>query len=414
MLGCALLCVLITFQLARAQGTPAVFDGGAVESATTISGGVCSNPVIGISYQLPEGMQPEDATRMREVAALGARANLGIGPEARYFLYGYQEATTIALLCGAASQAGSVQMLASPASIIMAQGPNALERVVSSLAQEAHVQPSPPRVKTVNGLKLECADFHTEVSAPGRGKIEIRGSSCAAVVNSYVVMWNLIGYSEAEWNQLVAGLDSVKVFTAQPLKPPPPPGPSSPSSPQAPVAPDFQARLDAFLKAWLADRNVGKTMSFFDRAAYSAPPFVGTYCGGWYKRDAPAQVAARFMSHNLMGVPSEFPQQTGAPAIFKAWNRLPAPWVREAANDVAKDHFLVARLDSDSLPRIFSGIFTRSDYRKFLESQIQKPGSAYWVVFPELMPDGDLFVIFTLWQKSGGPWKITHMDVICQ
>jgi hypothetical protein len=234
------------------------------------------------------------------------------------------------------------------------------------------------------------------------------------VVNSFVVMWNLIGYSEAEWKNLVAGMDSVKAFVPQPLKPPAAPGPSLPSSPRAPVAPDFQARLDEFLNAWLADRNAGKTMAFIDRAAYSAPPLIGTYCGGWYRMGTPPHEAARFISQNLIGVPSEFPKHTGAPAIFTAWNRLPSQWVTVAANDVPKDHFLVAKLDSDSLPRIFSGIFARSDYHKFLESQIQKSGSAYWVVFPEVMADGDVFVIFTVWQKSRGQWKITHMDVICQ
>ncbi len=76
--------------------------------------------------------------------------------------------------------------------------------------------------------------------------------------------------------------------------------------------------------------------------------------------------------------------------------------------------FSVARLGSDSLPRIFSGIFAGSDYHKFLESQIQKVGSAYWAVFPELMRHGDVFVIFTLWQKTGSLWKVTDMDVICQ
>jgi hypothetical protein len=60
---------------------------------------------------------------------------------------------------------------------------------------------------------------------------------------------------------------------------------------------------------------------------------------------------------------------------------------------VTNDHFLVVRLDSDSLSRIFSGVFAYSGYHKFLESQIQKTGSAYWVFFPELVPDGDLFVL---------------------
>jgi hypothetical protein len=115
-----------------------------------------------------------------------------------------------------------------------------------------------------------------------------------------------------------------------------------------------------------------------------------------------------------MGVPSAFPKNTPPSAVFKAWDHLPPPWVSAAANDVAADHFLIARLDSDSLARIFSGVFARSDYHVFLQSEIQKGGSAYWAVFPELSPDGDIFVIFTLWQKSGKTWNITHIDVVCQ
>jgi hypothetical protein len=227
-------------------------------------------------------------------------------------------------------------------------------------------------------------------------------------------MWVLVGYSELEWKHLVAGMDSVKGFAPQPLKALVASGVPSPGSPHAPIAPDFQARLDAFINAWLIERVDAKVMAFFQPRAYSAPPLIGTYCTGWYRLGAPPEQAARFISQNLMGVPSELPKQTGAAAIFTAWNRLPSQWVAEALNDVTKDHFLVARLDSDSLSRIFSGIFTRSDYRKYVESQIQTSGIAYWVVFPQVMGDGDLFVIFTLWQKTGSLWNITHMDVICQ
>lgn len=412
--GFVLFSILLAFQAARGQSVPPPFDSLAVESATTISNGICSNPVIGISYQLPDGMKAEDAALMREAAQAGARATLRIGPEARYFLYGYQEAATVAMLCGAAGASGSVQMLASPVSFIMAQGPNALEKLVGGLAQGLEAQPSPPSVKTVNGLKLVCADVHAQFSPAGRAKIEIRGTSCAGVLDSYVVMWNLIGYSEPEWKRLVEGMDSVKVFTPQPSKVLATPGLSSSGSPREPAAPDFQARLDAFLSAWLRDRDLSKTMAFFDRAAFSAPPQVGTYCSGWYRAGAPPKQAEQFMSGNLMGVPSDFPKESGAEAIFTAWNRLPPQWISASANDVAKDHYLIARLDADSLPRIFSGVFAGSEYHKFLEGQVGKRGGAYWVVFPQVMRDGDLFVIFTLWQKTGSQWKITQMDVICQ
>jgi hypothetical protein len=400
-------------QSARAQSTVPAFDSGAVESATVISAGVCSNPVIGISYRLPERMKPEDAAALRQVASAGARAQ-GIGPEARYFLYGYQEAATSAMLCGAAGQDGSVQMIALPVSVVMSEGPNALEKLVSVLGQGLHAQSSASRVKAIDGLKLACADFHAEVRPTGRGTIEMRGTSCAAVMDPYVVMWSLIGYSEPEWKRLVAGMDSVKVFASQPLRALPPTSPPAPKSPRGPMAHDFQVRLNAFLDAWLAQRDAVKTMEFFDGGAYSAPPLIGRYCDGWYKVGTPPMQVARFISGNLKGVPLGFPNRTEVPAIFTAWNRLPPQWVSMAANDVSKDHFLVAELNPDSLQHIFSGTFTDSDYHKFLKSQIQKSGTAYWVIFPEVMPDGDLFVIFTLWQKISSQWTVTHMDVICQ
>ncbi len=50
----------------------------------------------------------------------------------------------------------------------------------------------------------------------------------------------------------------------------------------------------------------------------------------------------------------------------------------------------------------------------FLENRTKGNGNTYWVVFPELRPDGDIFVIFTVWQKIQGTWNITHVDVVCQ
>ncbi|MGH9540744.1 MAG: hypothetical protein ACRD2H_02540 [Terriglobales bacterium] len=115
-----------------------------------------------------------------------------------------------------------------------------------------------------------------------------------------------------------------------------------------------------------------------------------------------------------MGVPRDYPNGTQAATMFRAWGRLPGAWISEAANEVAKDHFLVAALDAASLDRIFSGDFAGSDYGRYLRQQIAKSGNGYWVVFPDLMSNGDVFVIFTVWQKTGGRWGITDVDVVCQ
>ena len=66
-----------------------------------------------------------------------------------------------------------------------------------------------------------------------------------------------------------------------------------------------------------------------------------------------------------------------------------------------------------NLPILFSEVFAGSEYHKFLESEIREGEGVYWAVFPELQPDGDIFVIFTLWQKSAG-WNIAHVDAVCQ
>ena len=89
-------------------------------------------------------------------------------------------------------------------------------------------------------------------------------------------------------------------------------------------------------------------------------------------------------------------------------------WTSESANDIGKDHFLIAVLDHDSLGRTFRDQFTESAYKKFLEQEVEKHGHLYWVVFPELMPDGDVFVIFTLWRKINDTWDIVHIDIVCQ
>jgi hypothetical protein len=103
-------------------------------------------------------MKPEDAAALEESAYDGSKA-LGIGPEARYLLYGYQEKALVARLCGAVSDGGQVMIVALPESLMTEQGPNTLENIVSSLAVE--IQDPPPSVKAINGLKLVCTDGRT-------------------------------------------------------------------------------------------------------------------------------------------------------------------------------------------------------------------------------------------------------------
>lgn len=410
---CLLFFVSVT-QTAAAQNAPLKFDSQAVENATVISQGTCSNPVIGISFQLPPGMKPEDAAAMHMVARSGAMATEGIGPEARYFLYGYEEAKTTAILCGAANQDGQVQVVAVPAAALKSTAPAALQQVATSLAKALESQPVLVGLQTINGHDFERVDARTEVNSPTTGKVEIQASFYVAQVNSYIVMWNLVGYSQQEWKRLIAGMNSV---TTSPPQSAPASVPQT-SKPAVRVeAPDFQARLAEFLEVWLTDRDRAKTMTFFDPRAYTAPPLIGAYCDGWYKKGSPAGQAAKFIADNLAGVPSDFPKGTPPAAIFKAWNRIPPRWVAEATNDVSTDRFLVAQIDRDSLHRMFSGVFAGSDYGKFLQSEIGKGAGLYLAVFPELAPDGDVFVIFTLWQKSqqtNGIWKIVHVDVVCQ
>lgn len=408
----AILFFFLAAYPARAQGIPTGFDSAAVENATAISGGVCSNSAIGFSYRLPADMKAEDAAKLRWFAYYGS-AKRGIGPEARYFLWGYKETKTIAMLCGAGSREGSVEVVASPLSFVESQGgPDALKKMAASVGQGLGAAPSAPRVITASGLKMECADARGKLKTPGGGKTEIRATSCAAAVGSYAVMWNLVAYSDAEWKRLVAGMDSVTAFRPKPLTPLN--AATALRAAHGQIAPQFQTRLDAFIKAWLGDRNTSKTMGFFDPAAYSAPSLIGSYCGGWYHTGASPKEASRFISENLMGVPQDFPKGTPASTIFSAWALFPSRWLSVSANDVAKDHFLVVSLKPASLHRVFSGVFAISKYGKYLSQQTGDQQEAYWVVFPERAPDGDLFVIFTFWQQSGEKWKIADVDVICQ
>lgn len=409
---CLTLGTLLFVQPGSAKSTQPAFDSAAIEAATTISNGVCSNSTIGISYQLPKGLKAEDAAAIEQFGYNVDAKVYGTGPVARWFLWGYGQRKEMALLCGAGGRATQIQVMAMPARSLQGSESQLAERMVGALGQQFGAKASPVHHVSANGANLECSDLHATVNAPAGRKVEVWMTGCVRRLSPYVVWWMLSAPSASERKSLLASLNSVKLIKRQP-RGLPATGTGTTQGAREPIAPAFKSRLNAFMKAWLGDRNTSKTMSFFDRAAYSAPPFIGTYCTGWYHYGSPAQQAEKFMSENLMGVPKDFPIGTHAPAIFTAWKRLPPQWLSASANDVTRDHFLVARLNSASLDHIFSGVFANSPYGNYLRSLIGK-GRAYWVVFPEVMPDDDIFVIFTVWQKTGRNWKITDMDVVCQ
>lgn len=414
LVGC-LLAVAVLFPMvpASAQSKSPAFNGAAIEAATTISNGVCSNSAIGISYQLPKGLEPQDAEAIRRENYGVDERIYGTGPVARWFIWGYGEEKQSAWLCGAEGNGNRIALTAMPARLVESQGPKALGMLVQGVGQQFGVQSSSVRNVAVNGLKLDCADIHAKANLQTRGSAELWATTCAGFVGSYVTMWIVSGVSKSAWKTMVASLDSVKLTKPQPLMLAPT-GAQTHRSTGGQIQPDFKVRLDGFMKAWLAGRSTSKSMAFFATEAFSAPPFIGSYCTGWYHFGASPQIAEQFISSNLMGVPKDFPMGTPASAIFTAWNRLPPQWLSEAANDVVKDHFLIASLDAASLSQIFSGVFASSQYGKYLRGKIQQRASAYWVVFPEIMPDKDIFVIFTVWQKTGSKWKITDIDTVCQ
>ena len=140
-----------------------------------------------------------------------ARAGSAVGPEARYFLYGYSESKAMAMVCGAVSEHGQVQVIATTVSALQSGGPHGLENIVEGLAHQLATQPAASRQETINGHSFERADAQAEVNSPTQGKTELRASFYAAQVNSYVVMWSLVGFSENERKRLVEGMNIVEI-----------------------------------------------------------------------------------------------------------------------------------------------------------------------------------------------------------
>jgi hypothetical protein len=367
-----------------------------------------------VTYELPEGMQVQDAQAERITKARGERSRTGIGPEAEYILWGSGERHSVVMLCGGVSEHGQVMVTAIPLPVLRSYGPDGLERLVEAPGQAVGAQKGKSSAETVAGRVFRHAESHGVIrGAPGMQK-EVFVSTYATEANEYALLWNFVAYKQKDIKNFTAAMNTAKIETPIVPSAATVAQPSRQGEAKQEVAPDFQRRLTEFMTAWLTERDQGKTLSFVDKAAYEAPPIIGTYCSGWYRRGPPVNQTKSIISANLMGVPSEFPKDTASQDIFTAWNRLPPEWTSESANDIDKDHLLIAKLDHDSLGRMFRDQFTDSAYKKFLEQELEKHDHLYWVAFPELMRDGDVFVIFTLWRKISDRWDIAHIDIVCQ
>ena len=390
------------------------FDARAIERATTISGRTCSNRLVGVTYELPEGMQAEDAAATRIVKARGERGRTGIGPEAEYILWGSDERQSMAYLCSGSDERGQAMVIAIPLSALRSYGPDALEKLVESFGQAMGANGGKPSAETIAGRAFKHAESHGVVhGGPGEQK-EVFLSTYTTEANSYAILFNIVGYEQKHLANLSGMMGSVKFENATGAQGATAVQPSRLGGTRHEIAPDFQRRLTEFMTAWLTERDQEKTLSFVDKAAFEAPPVIGTYCSGWYREGWPTDQAKRMIFENLMGVPKEFSKNASAQDIFKAWDRLPPEWTDESANDIGQDHFLIAALDHDSLGRLFRDEFTESAYKNFLGKEVEKHDRLYWVVFPELAHDGDVFVVFTLWRKIGDAWGIVHIDIVCQ
>jgi hypothetical protein len=162
----------------QTQSATPEFDSRVVESATTISGRTCLNPLIGLTYELPEGMQVQDARTTRIVKARGERGRTGIGPEAEYILWGSGERHSIVLLCGGASERGQVMVTAIPLPVLRSYGPGGLERLVEAPGQAIGAREGKSSSETLAGHVYKHAESHGVIrGAPGSFRIDLRNRS---------------------------------------------------------------------------------------------------------------------------------------------------------------------------------------------------------------------------------------------
>lgn len=395
---------------AQSPTTAATFDGRAVEDQSKVAGTTCSNAAVGITYDLPGTMPAEDPHALRVVESRGELARTGIGPEADYILWGARERRFMAQLCGAGNDRWNIVVIAVPQRIAATVGGGNVEVIVMQLSQTLGIRGGKLQNQLIAGRAF------TYVESQGQGNIggkpqEFYAATYATEGNSYVFVWQLFSLDSKQMTAMVDSLKSVKLAS-----PVPEPVQASPqrNMKSLQIPPGFHARFSEFLAAWLVQRDKAKTLSFIAPEAYSAPAMIGTYCDGWYKRDMLPSQAEKIIADNLMGVPDGFPQGTKSQDMFQAWDRLPPEWTDASLNDISKDHYLVASIDAQSLSGLFPDQFAHSDYEQFLEKEVKTAGSMYWAVFPVLQRDGDVFVIFTLWQHRRDAWSIAHIDVVCQ
>ena len=170
-------------------------------------------------------------------------------------------------------------------------------------------------------------------------------------------------------------------------------------------------RVKNFLTAWLIHRDQLETLTYIAEEAYRRPPIVGSACDGWYRpSDSPPRVR-EIVGRNLINSANTHPKDTPLENVLII-QALPARLKPFATNPFEEDLFFLGRLDDTSLMKVFEP--GRNPYRDMIKDMLKQSSPVYWALLLTMQGDGDFFGVYTLWQRVGGQWSITAIDISCQ
>ena len=170
-------------------------------------------------------------------------------------------------------------------------------------------------------------------------------------------------------------------------------------------------RVKNFLTAWLIHRDRLETLTYIAEEAYRRPPIVGSACDGWYRpSDSPPRVR-EIVGRNLINSANTFSKDTPLENVLII-QALPARLKPFATNPFEEDLFFLGRLDDTSLMKVFEP--GRNPYRDMIKDMLKQSSPVYWALLLTIQGDGDFFGVYTLWQRVGGQWSITAIDISCQ
>ena len=170
-------------------------------------------------------------------------------------------------------------------------------------------------------------------------------------------------------------------------------------------------RVKNFLTAWLIHRDRLETLTYIAEEAYRRPPIVGSACDGWYRpSDSPPRVR-EIVGRNLINSANTHPKDTPLENVLII-QALPARLKPFATNPFEEDLFFLGRLDDTSLMKVFEP--GRNPYRDMIKDMLKQSSPVYWALLLTMQGDGDFFGVYTLWQRVGGQWSVTAIDISCQ